>query len=268
MQAYKSTFSVHIYLALSWPRSLLIIVLGSVLFAGCTALHRPIETEEDIARRFLPAPRSVPHPDSLSSVHLYRSSEGLSVEMDTTFGAIWKHWSSGPQQRQGVNIAEADDYTSFATLRSREMRLAVLNRATPLSTYPVGQADSVLHERVEQPYSEEVAFDVYMYTYGAQARLANLNTTSRVFLKTDSGTLHEPVRIEHGRLGRRTGTRRTRNASQVVYRRNRIVFERHTEEEGDLLDSSRLEVHIRTTNPISAFSFEWELPTDSTLARE
>jgi hypothetical protein len=246
-------------------------MIGGLLLAGCAALQRPVETETDMASQFLPTPRDVPHPDSLTHVHLRRSNIGVAVEMDTTFGEIWKRWSSGPQQRQGSN-ASADffrvgDFTSFATLQSRELRLAALNRATTLSTYPASEVDSVLHARVERPHAEQVAIDVYLYTYSRWSRLTNLNTVGRVFLKTDAGETYEPARIEYGPMGRQVRDGQS-EPFHAVHRRNRIVFERIAEDETDLLESGRLELYVRTSQPRSAFSFEWDLPDSPSLAQQ
>lgn len=242
----------------------------ALLAAGCGVLHRSLETEDDLASRFLPTPRHVPHPDSLTSVRLVRTSgpnAALAIEMDTTYGALWERWSSGP--RQGLDSYGSSSFfnhsttpfSSFATLWGRELRMAAFDRMHDLTTRSPAEVDSLYQADVEDPHQAEIWIDVYMYVPyadGAGPRMTNLRTLGgQVRLRTDAGPHYTPTDIDPGPLQWRPRG----DGPDMVYRHNRVVFDRFTEDGVDLFAEARLlELIARSSQPRSSIIFAWELP--------
>ena len=232
--------------------SVLVLLVG----AGCGPV---VYTATDIATRFLSVPATVAPPDTLRNVHLHERDDGrLAFQSDQSFGELRMHWSSGYRADRGVDILEAGNFSTFATLWSRELRLASMNSRTSIGAYEPGEAKEAIAREVDAPHNETVQIDVHVYidrgvrsSYGA----TNLRSARwEIFLLTSDGTRHPPENVEAGIARRLSWSDDTR----AHYRPNILTFERRPDDETDLLaEPDSLELHIRDSVQSLDVMFGW-----------
>lgn len=240
----------------------LLVALGMAsALVGCGAFQESIRNETDLAAQFLPTTRTVASFDSLQRVAISPNEDGrLELETEDSFGTIWVAWSARHRQTQGPELFETNRFSSFATLWGRELRLAELNRLTPLDAYAPAQARRAVQQEVDSLHHEQIRVDVYLYVPERVEEAFQYTSIrhmgARSFLRINEESAEHPAQFVDTDIVRYT----TRSGEGVFYRRNTLIFPRRTEDGTDILaDAERITLHVRSVSfPRAHLRFAWE----------
>lgn len=256
------TYRCTSFLTLLRARIPLLVAVGmAVTLMGCGAFQESIRNETDLAARLLPTTRTVASFDSLQHITIGTNEDGrLELENEGSFGTLWVEWSARHRQTQGPELFETERFSSFATLWGRELRLAELNRRTPLDAYAPEQAQAAIQQEVDSLHQEQIRVDVYLYVperiEEAFQYTSIRHMGARSFLRiNDDSSEHRAHHVDTD-IVRYT----TRSGEGVFYRRNTLIFPRRTEDGTDILaDAQRITLHVRSISfPRAHLRFAWE----------
>lgn len=201
----------------------------------------------DFYNLYLPLVRDVAHPDSVVASDDDRLSD------------VRLRWSVNHNRRYGSADYSPGNYTSFATLWSRDLAERTLQREITGDLSP--DLQERLHAEQNDRIEESVVFDVHLFvpaTRGYDLSDTNIRGAgATVILETTDGTSYRPSHIESGIV-----ERYQMGPSDVpaFYRLNRVYFPR-TVDGIDVLDGAdQLRLIVRMTRgPSTELWFTWRV---------
>jgi hypothetical protein len=228
-------------------------IAGPLLLGGCGSGSSYRVNTADIADRYLPTTRDVSyHPDSLRAVSIEEKEEQFQVELESSYEALHRQWSS---TYQSIGAGRSRRTLSYATFWSRELSLAALEAEVGFSTLSKDQAQKFLRER-EQEYQNALQFDVYWFESDGNSLLAGPG--ARVVLEIDDEE-YRPTRESHGPLRDAFLSGDNRRA---IYRRNTFYFARIPDSTDVLANANRMRLTINRAGTGSRARFAWEWGTE------
>ncbi len=226
------------------------LITGSLLLGSCGAGSSYRLNTADIADRYLPTTRDVSyHPDSLRAVSIQEKEEQFQVELESSYEALHRQWSS---TYQSIGAGRSQRPLSYATFWSRELSLAALEAEVGFSTLSKDQAQKFLRER-EQEYRNALEFDVYWFESDGNSLLAGPG--ARVVLEIDDEE-YRPTRESHGPL--RDAFLSGSNNRRALYRRNTFYFARVPDSTDVLANADRMRLTINRAGGGARARFAWE----------
>lgn len=219
------------------PALLPALLMTVFLSSGCGMLGGgdPTRLEmTDFYNLYLPLVRDVAHPDSSVAPD------------DARLNDIRMQWSVNHSQRYGSAEFAPGNYTSFATLWSRDLAEATLRREVTGDLSP--DLQERLQEEQEDAIEDAVIFDVHMFvpaTRGYDLSDTNLRGAgASVELEVGDRDTYRPSQVEtsivdHFQMGP--------NELPVFHRLNRVYFPRIVDEQDILDDVERIRLIVRTT---------------------
>lgn len=225
------------------------LIAGSLLLGGCGGGSSYRVSTADIANRYLPTTREVPyHPDSLRAVSIQEKEEQFEVELESSYEALHRQWSS---TYQSIGAGRSRRTLSYATFWSRELSLAALEAEVGFSTLSKDQAQKFLRER-EQEYQNVLQFDVYWFEADGNSLLAGPG--ARVVLEID-GEEYRPTKESHGPL---RDAFLPGNNRRALYRRNTFYFTRVPDSTDVLANADQMRLTINRAGGRGRARFAWE----------
>lgn len=240
--------------------------LGLALILGGCSRGTYEASPGSVAQSYLPADREIEyHPDSLRHVEIVEEENAYRLELAQGYESLWRDWSV---RRSGSTISarrdDRRDHRWFATLWSRDLSIASLQREIGLSELSKDQARERLEER-QSEYDNVLQIDVYTYADASHPVETRLDRpTQEIVLRDGEGNEYTPKRMEM------TVPSETYHPDrQVVYRRNTLFFERRVNDR-DLLDDVReLRLTVRQSGSSARdFHFRWSFAFATDLASQ
>ncbi len=222
------------------------LLLAAALM-GCAGSESPFRVNEsEVAQRFLPYERTVPHhPDSLINVRVVERENTYEIQLETSYRRMVEEWSSTWQSRSSRSASRRRSYHSYAMLWSLDLSIASLQREVGLSGLTKDLARQRLTER-RAAYDSLLQIDVYRYQGSPRVRRGDLSETAltgpghRLVLQDGQGNEYGPVREESSppRDGFIQG-------ETVLYRRNTFFFDRVVDGKDILNNVQNLRLWVR-----------------------
>jgi hypothetical protein len=221
-------------------RALLISALvAPLLLAGCGLLGGGGDgvrlTPSDFYNQYLPVVRTVHHPDSSFT------------ERDISFGELRRMWSVNHTQRTGPRDYSPGNFSSFATLWSRDLSARTASLRMGLGDLSEDVRERVMSEQMEQ-YEEVVAFEVHMFvpaTRGYTVSDTHLRAAGMsITLQDDQRNEYRPFRVESDAAEE---FQMMPSQVPVYHRSNRVYFERNQNGTDILEGVENLRLVIRTS---------------------
>lgn len=236
-------------------------VCVAALLIGCAGSRSPFQmNESEIAQRYLPYERAVPHhPDSMKHVRVVEKENTFQIELETSYRQMIERWSSTFQSRTSGSVARRLPYHSYATLWSLDLSIASLQAEVGLS----GLTKDLARERLAQRHAEydsTLQIDIYRYQGSPFVRGGGISETAltgpghRIVLRDEQGNEYTPID--------ETSTPPRDSFIQgetVIYRRNTFFFDRVVDGKDILNNVEELQLWVRESfgdDYYFAWSFE------------
>lgn len=226
------------------------ILTAVILFlSGCGGSAETSFTPYD-GTRTLPTTRTIPHPDSLRSVTLATRPDSVNITLKDSYADIMRAWSA---QVQSDGPFRPSPFNTFATLQSKDLTLALLERNERISTLSAERARKRVEEVLER-YDETIVFRIQLFI-----RANRISTPYSPFRQRVVATLHvdgertyESIRTE------KSGVEFENRGGGGVYRFPiTAYFNRHEDGRDLLTDSEELTLSIRPFPGLTELTFDW-----------
>ena len=240
-----------------------VVLIGlALLVTGCSRSAYEAR-HNDIAQSHLPTVREAPHhPDSLRHLRITEGDQTFDFDLEKRYESMWRTWSVTRRAQTGASPrVQGLDYRTFATLWSLDLSLASLEPELGIQGLSKDLAREHIQERKEN-HQEFLQIDVYSYADAEQSSDTWLNTPGRrIVLRDGAGNEYEPARSETSIPMEAHHIDR-----QVVYRRNTFLFDRHDEDDTDILkDVQTLRLVVKVTGGDNYY-FSWSFDDPPSLS--
>jgi hypothetical protein len=218
----------------------IIAVFGLALtlaLSGCGMLggaDRHDRTVSDYYNQYLPTVRQIHHPDTVRA------------DDDTSFRQLIDAWSVNHTVRTGRRDFGPGNYSSFATLWSRELSIRSAEIGLGLGDVTADVRSRALDQQMER-YDEVLAFEVHLFvpvrqgytTTDTQLRASGMH----IVLQDDRGNEYRPIRVDSDA----PEEFQVLPSERPVYHRiNRLYFERRPDDIDILENVESLRLVVRT----------------------
>lgn len=201
--------------------------------------------------RTLPTTQSIPHPDSLRDVTLVSQPDSVQITLDRPYSALMKKWSA--QVRSDQDAFRPAPFSTFTTLRSRELALATLERNEGISSLSVQRARKRLQE-AHEAYEETLVFQTQLFVAADRISGPYSPLRQRVVatLRVDGEHTYESTDMEKSEV--QFSNRGNGGAYQFTIT---SYFDRKPDGRDLLSDSERLTLSMRPFTGLTDLGFEW-----------
>lgn len=222
-----------------------------VLFTnGCGGASQSTFDSYD-GTRTLPTTQTIPHPDSLHDVTLVSQPDSVQIILGRPYSALTKKWSA--QVRSDQDAFRPAPFSTFTTLRSRELALASLERKERISSLSVKRARKRLHE-AREAYEETLVFQTQLFIAANRVSGPYSPLRQRVVatLRVDGEHTYKSTDMEKSEV--QFSNRGNGGAYQFTIT---SYFDRKPNGRDLLSDSERLTLSMRPFTGLTDLSFEW-----------
>lgn len=222
----------------------------AVFLGGCGGTSHSTFDPYD-GTRTLPTTQSIPHPDSLRDVTLVSEPDSVQITLHRSYSALMQKWSA--QVRSDRDAFRPAPFSTFTTLRSRELTLASLERNERISSLSVKRARKRLQE-AREGYNETLVFQTQLFVDANRISGPYSLLRQRVVatLRVDGEHTYKSTRTEKSDM--QFSNRGQGGAYQFTIT---SYFDRKPDGRDLLSESERLTLSIRPFTGLTDLSFEW-----------
>ena len=231
------------------PSATAVLTAFTLFLGGCAGSAGTNFRNYD-GTRTLPTTRTILSPDSLHFVELVLSTDSVNVALAGSYAALMREWSA---QVQSNGPFRPSPFNTFATLQSKELTLARLEREERISSLSAERARKRVEEVLEK-YSETIVFRIHLFIGADRVSTPYSPLQQRVVatLHVDGDRTYESVRTE------KSSVEFENRGGSGVYRFPILAyFDRHVNGRDLLTDSEKWTLSIRPFPDPTELTFGW-----------